>query len=98
MSTGVPTHLFLGGRQHGDDGEADGLDGERGTPVLGQDGEADVPVAVDVRVHGNVVTHKDNLKEDPCQKRERTLPPYFPPTESASSLPLASRTGTWGRT
>ena len=39
------THLFLRRGEHGDDGEADRLHGERRAPVLGQDGEADVAVA-----------------------------------------------------
>ena len=39
-------YLFLGGCEHGDDGEADGLDGERRAPVVRQDRQADVTVAV----------------------------------------------------
>jgi len=42
--------LLLGGGQHGDDGQADRLHGQGGRPVVRQDGEADVAVAVDVVV------------------------------------------------
>ena len=54
-------HLFLCRGEHGDDGEADGLHGERRAPVLGEDGETDVAVAVDVGVRGNVVADEDDL-------------------------------------
>lgn len=53
--------LLLGGGQHGDDGEADGLHGERGAPVVREDGQADVAVAVDVWVHRDVVPDEDDL-------------------------------------
>ena len=55
------THLFLRRGEHGDDGEADRLHGERRAPVLGQDGEADVAVAVDVRMRRDVVADEDDL-------------------------------------
>ena len=55
------TNLFLGGGKHGENGETDGLDGESGTPVLGENGEADVAIAVDVRVDGHVLPGEDDL-------------------------------------
>ena len=42
--------LLLGAGEHGEDGETHGLHGERRRPVVRQDGEADVAVAVDVLV------------------------------------------------
>ena len=55
------SHLLLRRGEHGDDGEADRLHGERWAPVFGQDGEADVAVAVDVRVRRDVVADEDDL-------------------------------------
>ena len=54
-------HLFLRRREHRDDREADGLHRQCRAPVLGENGEADVPVAVDVGVHGDVVADEDDL-------------------------------------
>ena len=42
--------LLLGAGEHGENGETHGLHGERRRPVVRQDGEADVAVAVDVLV------------------------------------------------
>jgi hypothetical protein len=55
------TDLLLCRRQHGYYRETDCLDRERGAPVVCKDGEADVAVAVDVRVHGDVVAHENNF-------------------------------------
>ena len=51
--------LLLGGGQHGDDGQADRLHGQGGRPVVRQDGEADVAVAVDVVVDWDGVRWSD---------------------------------------
>ena len=52
-------HLLLGARKHGQDAEADRLAGQCGRPAVVQDAEADVPVAVDVRVDRDVVNEDD---------------------------------------
>lgn len=54
-------HLFFAGGEHGYEGEADGLHGERWRPVLGEDAQADMAVAVDVRVHGDVFADEGDL-------------------------------------
>ena len=56
-------YLFFTATEHTDDAEADRLNGEGGRPVLGQDGQADVAVTVDVRVYGNVETDEHHLKK-----------------------------------
>jgi hypothetical protein len=55
-------YLFFSGCQHGNDGETDGLDREGGAPVVGENGEADVTVAVHVRVDGDLLAHEDHLR------------------------------------
>ena len=45
--------LLFGGGKHGDDRETDGLHTESWRPVVSQDGQADVAVAVDVLVNGD---------------------------------------------
>jgi len=56
--------FLLGRGQHGDDGQADRLHGQGGRPVVRQDGEADVAVAVDVMVDRDGVrrSHKCYLR------------------------------------
>ena len=41
--------------------DADGLNGQCRTPFIGQDGETDVAVAVDVQVDWNVFANEDHL-------------------------------------
>lgn len=47
-------------REHGDDGETDGFDGQSGRPIIREDGKADVAVAIDVRMDGHVGPEEDN--------------------------------------
>jgi hypothetical protein len=54
-------YLLLAAAQHGDDGQTHRLHGECGRPILSEDGQADVSIAVDVRVHRHVGTHKRHL-------------------------------------
>ena len=44
------THLLGAGRQHGQDGEADRGDGQGRRPLVVEDGEAYMPVAIHVRM------------------------------------------------
>lgn len=53
--------LLLGRGEHRDDGQADGLYGQGRRPVVRQDGEADVSVAVDVLVERDAVPDKGHL-------------------------------------
>lgn len=46
--------------EHGQDGETHGLNGKRRRPVVGEDREADVAVAVDVRVLWNLLADEDH--------------------------------------
>ncbi len=54
--------LLLRRRQHGDNRETDRLDGEGRRPVVRQDGEADVSVAVDVLMQRDALPHKGHLR------------------------------------
>jgi len=56
--------LLLGGSQHGDDGQANRLHGQGGRPVVREDGETDVTIAVDVMVDRDGVrrTNKCHLR------------------------------------
>lgn len=55
-------YLLLTAAEHGYDGETDGLDGEGGRPVVGEDRQADVPVGVHVRVYRYVVAYECHLQ------------------------------------
>lgn len=59
----VLSHLLFTATEHGDDGEADGLNGECRRPVVRQYRQADVTVGVDVRVHRDVVANKRHLPD-----------------------------------
>lgn len=52
--------LVRTGRQHRDNGETNGFDGQRGRPILRQNGKADVSVAVDVGMDGHVGAEEDD--------------------------------------
>ena len=54
--------LLLGRRQHRDNGQTDGLDRQGRRPVVRQDGQADVSVAIDVLVYGDAVPDKGHLR------------------------------------
>lgn len=47
-------------REHRDDGETNGLDGQGGRPILSQNRKADVTVAIDMRVDRNIGTEEDD--------------------------------------
>jgi hypothetical protein len=57
------TNLLCTAGQHADDAEADGLDGQGGGPILRQDGQTYMAVAVHVGMHGNVGPQKNHLKK-----------------------------------
>ncbi len=61
-SYGYFPHLFFGRGEHGHYGEANRLHGEGRAPVFAEDGQADVAVAVDVRVDRDVLPDKDHLR------------------------------------
>lgn len=53
--------LLLATGEHGDDAEADGLHGQGRRPVVCQDGQTDVAIAVHVGVHRNVGPQEGHL-------------------------------------
>jgi len=53
--------LVLATGEHADNGETDGLDAKRRRPVVGENGETDVPIAVHVRMDGNVVADEHHF-------------------------------------
>jgi len=53
--------LVLATGEHADDRETDRLHAERRRPVVRENGETDVPIAVHVRMHGNVVADEDHF-------------------------------------
>jgi len=65
---GVGTNLVLAAAEHTDNTETDSLDGERGGPVIGENREAYVTIAVDMRMYGDVWPQEYNL--------EINWPPY----------------------
>lgn len=61
----MASDLLLAAGQHGHNAEADGLHRQGGGPVVRQDGQADVAVAVDVRVHRDVGPQESHLAGRP---------------------------------
>lgn len=56
------SNLFFRAAEHGHNTEADGMNWEGWRPILRKDRQANVTVAVDVRVHRNLGAHKSYLK------------------------------------
>ena len=53
--------LLFGGGKHGDDGETDGFHAEGRRPIVGQDRQADVAIAIDVLVHRDWFSNEGHL-------------------------------------
>lgn len=54
--------LLLAAGQHRQDAQADGLHRQRRRPVVGENAQANVPVAVDVRVDRNAVANEHHFR------------------------------------
>lgn len=59
------TNLFGAGGKHRNDGQTNRLDTERGRPVVCQDAETNMTIAVHVRMHWNVLPDENDLELQP---------------------------------
>jgi len=61
-SLGWHTYLLLAAAKHGNDGEANASDRQSRSPIVPQQGQANVAIAINVRVDRDAVPNKHNLE------------------------------------
>lgn len=59
-------YFFFTTGEHANNTETDGLDGEGRRPVLGQDGQTYMAIAIHMRVDWDVGAYKYNLQQTTC--------------------------------